>query len=558
MDFISNLLFVPSVAQSIIVLSLIVTVGLALNRIKIKGISLGVSWILFAGIFIGHLGIEIDPTVLIFVREFGMIIFIYAIGMLVGPNFFSSFKQGGVQLNLLATLAVVLGLVVVFVLYETTGLSISTLMGIFSGAVSNTPGLGAAQETYFNMTGSPAPSDMGVGYALAYPVAILCMLVTLLAMKWIFKINVRDEEQRIEHERSMQRIDAEPYSLVVANPSIFGKDLYELTHILDDRDVVVSRILHKETGELEFATSSSKLYEGDKILVVAKERDIATISAFIGPEIEMNDADWTKLDNKLVSHRCLVSHPSVVGKTISQLRLRSLYHVNISRVYRAGLRLVAEPDLALEVGDMVVIVGLEEHVEAVERLLGNSQSDLDKPNLLVIFLGLLLGVLVGSIPLMISGIPIPVKLGLAGGTLIVAILISNFGSRLRINTHNTQSANLLMRDAGISLFLACVGLGAGANFVDTLVNGGYMWLLYAALMTLIPLWVALVIGRKVLHLDYFTMIGFVGGSLTFAAALSLSPDASRNGVASVRYATVYPLVMFLRVITAQWMIMLLL
>lgn len=557
MNLLYNLTVVPGIAQSIFVLALIVTVGVALNRIRFRGISLGITWILFAGILAGHFGLVIDPQIMIFVKEFGMIIFIYAIGMLVGPSFFSAFREGGVRLNMLAGLIILVGMLLVYLLYHLTDLPVSTLMGIFSGAVTNTPSLGAAQETIRSITQQPAPSDMGVGYALAYPVAILCMILTLMVMRRVFRINVEKEEQRLEEERRARRSDAVVYTLEVVNPAIFGKDMYHLSQLLAHKELVISRILHSATGELEFATSHSRIYEGDRVLAVSKESDIEVISAFIGPQVEMNDAEWTSLDSRLVSHRCLVSQADVVGKSISQLKLRSLYHVNISRVMRAGLTLIAEPDLVLEMGDTVVVIGTEEHVEAVEKLLGNSKRDLDKPNLLVIFLGILLGVLVGSIPIMIPSIPIPVKLGLAGGTLVVAILISNFGSRFRLNTHNTQSANLLMRDAGISLFLACVGLGAGADFFDTLLGGGYIWMLYAALFTLVPVWVGLVVGRLVLKLDYFTMIGLVAGCVTFAAALSLSPDASRNGTAAIKYATVYPLVMFLRVIAAQWMILLL-
>lgn len=546
------------IAPSMFALALVLVIGISLSKVKIKGWSLGVTWVLFTAIAAGHLGLRMDPIILKFVKEAGMVLFIYAIGMLVGSSFFSTFRSGGVQLNLLSVAMVGVGLLTTYLIFYVTGTPIEVMMGILSGAVTNTPALGAVQETVQSVTGEVS-QKIGIGYALAYPIAILGLIITNLAIKYFFRIDVEKEEKKLEEERMSKKRDVLVYSILVTNPSIFGKNVYNITKLFKTHEAVISRIHYARTGRTEIVTSATEVNKGDHLLVVSKESDVDLVCTIIGPRVEeMDDADWGQLDSSLVSHQCLVTRSDINGKSIGQLKLRNLYNVNISRVHRTGLFLVAEPDLRLQIGDSVIIVGKHEDVMRVEKILGNSVSSLRTPNLLVVSIGIFLGIILGSIPIVIPNIPFDIKLGLSGGTLIAAILISNFGTRLRLNIHNTTSAKLMLRDLGISLFLACVGLDVGSHFVDTLLDGGYIWMIYAAIITLVPLWVGCVIGRYWLRLDYFTLLGYMAGNLTFAPALSLTADASRNNIASVKYASIYPLTMFLRVITAQWMLMLLL
>lgn len=556
MDNILDLLTGTSIAQSLFVLALVITFGILLSKIRIAGFSLGVTWVLFAGILMGHLGLKIDPVVLSFVKESGMVLFIFGIGMIVGPGFFSTFKQGGVQLNLLSMLSIGLALLITYIIFSVTGMPIETLVGILSGAVTNTPSLGAAQETIRGLKGS-VPPDIGIGYALSYPVAILGLVLTTACLKWILRIKVDDEVHLIGEKERAQRRDALVFSIEVTNPALFGQTVTQVMMLLEKHQVVISRILHANSGEIEIASSKSMINMGDKLLVIAEQNEVETISAFIGRRIEMTDAAWFNLDHKLVSRRCLVTQQDINGKSIEELKFRSLYHVNISRVQRAGVHLIAKPNLLLQMGDTVIVVGQEDDVKQVEKILGNSESSLLKPNLFILFVVILLGILVGSLEFAFGGMPMPIKLGLSGGTLVVAILISNFGTRFRLNTHNTQSANLMLREIGITLFLTCVGLSVGESFIEKLVDGGLIWMLYAAIIMLVPLWITCLLGRFWLKMDYFTLLGYIAGNMTFAPALSLTPDASCNNIPAVKYATVYPLTMFLRVMTAQWMILLL-
>lgn len=543
------------IGHSIFVLSLVITVGILLNKIKIGGFSLGVTWVLFSGILAGHLGMQIDPMVLSFVKESGMVLFIFGIGMIVGPGFFSTFKQGGIQLNLLSMLSIAIAVGITFLIFLFSGTPIDTMMGILAGAVTNTPALGAAQEAAKGITGAISP-DIGIGYALSYPVAILGLILTTGGLKWALKIKVDDESKKIEDREKAKRMEALVFSIEVTNPAIFGSKVSHVKTLLDKHEFIISRILHKETGEIEMAHPESIIREGDKVLVISEQNEVETICVFIGHKIEMDDTQWFKLDHRLISRRCLVTQGSVNGKSIEELKFRTLYNVNISRVQRAGVHLIGKADLRLQMGDTVILVGEESDVKRVERILGNSVSTLRKPNLFVLFVAILIGVLVGSIEFPFGGMPMPAKLGFSGGTLIVAILISNFGTRFKLNTHNTQSVNLMFREFGITLFLACVGLSVGESFIDKLLSGGYLWMLYAAAIMLIPLWVTSVIGRYWLKLDYFTLLGYVAGNMTFAPALSMTPDASKNNIPAIKYATVYPLTLFIRVMIAQVMVLL--
>ncbi|RUL59340.1 putative transporter [Prevotella koreensis] len=555
MDIIMDLIKGEGIGHSIFVLSLVITVGILLNKIKIGGFSLGVTWVLFSGILAGHLGMQIDPMVLSFVKESGMVLFIFGIGMIVGPGFFSTFKQGGIQLNLLSMLSIAIAVGITFLIFLFSGTPIDTMMGILAGAVTNTPALGAAQEAAKGITGAISP-DIGIGYALSYPVAILGLILTTGGLKWALKIKVEDESKKIEDREKAKRMEALVFSIEVTNPAIFGSKVSHVKTLLDKHEFIISRILHKETGEIEMAHPESIIREGDKVLVISEQNEVETICVFIGHKIEMDDTQWFKLDHRLISRRCLVTQGSVNGKSIEELKFRTLYNVNISRVQRAGVHLIGKADLRLQMGDTVILVGEESDVKRVERILGNSVSTLRKPNLFVLFVAVLIGVLVGSIEFPFGGMPMPAKLGFSGGTLIVAILISNFGTRFKLNTHNTQSVNLMFREFGITLFLACVGLSVGESFIDKLLSGGYLWMLYAAAIMLIPLWVTSIVGRYWLKLDYFTLLGYVAGNMTFAPALSMTPDASKNNIPAIKYATVYPLTLFIRVMIAQVMVLL--
>lgn len=554
MEWLHELIFGTGVAHAILILALVISIGILLGKIKIFGISLGTTWILFVGIFFGHLGLGIDENVLHFLKEFGLILFIYSIGMQVGPSFFSSFKQGGITLNLLATAIVFLGVIIAYVLHLITGVPIPTMVGILSGAVTNTPGLGAAQQTYYDMTHQSDPS-IAMGYAVAYPLGVVGIILTLIILRYLFRIDFEKENKELDNLNASKLTEARMFSLQVQNPAIFGRTIQEIKRLIN-REFVISRVLHADTETLEIPRPDTRLYENDKVLVVSNLKNINIIEAFIGKRIDMDKSDWDKLDSQLVSRRIVITKPQINGKSIGQLQLRTLYGVNITRVNRAGVDLVADSRLQLQLGDLVTVVGSESAIANVEQLLGNSLKRLREPNLVSIFIGIALGVLLGSIPFMIPGIPQPVKLGLAGGPLIVAILLSKFGPNFKLVTYTTMSANLMLREIGIAIFLACVGLGAGEGFVETVVNGGYKWIGYGVIITMVPLLIVGIIGRKACKLNYFTLMGLISGSMTDPPALSYSNATAGNDVPAVSYATVYPLVMFLRVITAQLMILL--
>lgn len=554
MDWLIELITGTGIAHSIMVLALVISVGLLLGKVKIFGISLGTTWILFFGIFLGHLGLEIDHNVLHFLKEFGLILFIFSIGMQVGPSFFSSFKQGGITLNLLAAGVVFLGVITTWIIHVVTGIPIATMVGILSGAVTNTPGLGAAQQTYTDITGAIDP-NIATAYAVAYPLGVVGIILSIVLFKYIFRINFAKENSELDKGSESKLTEANMFSLLVENPAIFGKNIREIKHLID-KEFVISRVLHASTQELVVPQKLTVLNEGDKVLVVSNLKNIEVIEVFIGKRIEMGREEWNKLDSQLVSRRISITKSAINGRSIGNLRLRNLFGVNITRVNRAGVDLIADSRLQLQLGDRVTVVGSEESIANVEKFLGNSLKRLREPNLISIFIGIALGVIVGSIPFMIPGIPQPVKLGLAGGPLIIAILLSKFGPKYKLVTYTTMSANLMLREIGIAIFLACVGLGAGGNFVETVINGGYTWIGYGAIITVVPLLIIGVIGRKACKLNYFTLMGLIAGSMTDPPALSFANTTAGNDIPAVSYATVYPLTMFLRVITAQLLILL--
>ncbi len=554
MSWINELLWGSGIGHSILLLSIVIALGIQLGKIKIFGISLGITLVLFVGIVMGHFGFTMNPDILHFFKEFGLILFVYSVGMQVGPGFFSSFKQGGVTLNMLACGIVFLGVVTALVIHYVTGVPIPTMVGILSGAVTNTPGLGAAQQAYTDMFGAADPT-IALGYAVAYPLGVIGIILALIVIRYAFRVNFEKETEQLNSEDSSHNNEAKPISLIVKNPAIFGKTVAEISSLIE-RDFVVSRVWRNDNKQIEMASAQTVLNEDDKIFVITTEQDAETIKAFIGIEFDMERKQWIRMESQFINRRILVTKPELNGKRLGQLKLRKLYGINITRINRSGIDLVATPNLTLQVGDRVNVVGTESAVTNVEKVLGNSLKRLNEPNLIAIFVGIALGIFLGSIPLTFPGIPQPVKLGLAGGPLIVAILVSRFGYHYKLITYTTQSANFMLREIGITLFLACVGIGAGDGFVDTIVNnGGFAWIGYGFIITFLPLIIIGSIGRYFCKVNYFTLMGLIAGSTTDPPALAYSNATAGNDAPAVGYATVYPLTMFLRVLTAQLMIL---
>ena len=554
MSWINELLWGSGIGHSILLLSIVIALGIQLGKIKIFGISLGITLVLFVGIVMGHFGFTMNPEILHFFKEFGLILFVYSVGMQVGPGFFSSFKQGGVTLNMLACGIVFLGVVTALVIHYVTGVPIPTMVGILSGAVTNTPGLGAAQQAYTDMFGAADPT-IALGYAVAYPLGVIGIILALIVIRYAFRVNFEKETEQLNSEDSSHNNEAKPISLIVKNPAIFGKTVAEISSLIE-RDFVVSRVWRNDNKQIEMASAQTVLNEDDKIFVITTEQDAETIKAFIGIEFDMERKQWIRMESQFINRRILVTKPELNGKRLGQLKLRKLYGINITRINRSGIDLVATPNLTLQVGDRVNVVGTESAVTNVEKVLGNSLKRLNEPNLIAIFVGIALGIFLGSIPLTFPGIPQPVKLGLAGGPLIVAILVSRFGYHYQLITYTTQSANFMLREIGITLVLACVGIGAGDGFVDTIVNnGGFAWIGYGFIITFLPLIIVGSIGRYFCKVNYFTLMGLIAGSTTDPPALAYSNATAGNDAPAVGYATVYPLTMFLRVLTAQLMIL---
>lgn len=540
------------VAHSVLILSLVIAFGIMLAKIKVAGVSLGITWILFVGIVFGHFDMTLNEHLLHFMKGFGLILFVYSIGLQVGPGFFSAFKKGGLTLNLLAMLVVFLGVVITIILHFVTGTPITTMVGILSGAVTNTPGLGAAQQANSDLNGIDAP-EIALGYAVAYLLGVVGIILSLIALKYILRINTKTEEAEAERGLGhIQELTVRPISFEIRNEAIDGKKIKDIRPLMN-RDFVISRVQYHDGQGTELANSDTVLHLNDKILVISTPKDIEAISVFFGKQIDMQ---WEQLDKKLISRRILITKPELNGKMLSQLKIRNNFGASITRVNRSGVDLVAAPQLQLQMGDRVTIVGSELAVSHAEKVLGNSMKRLDHPNLIPIFLGIALGCILGSTPFVFPGIPQPVKLGLAGGPLIVSILISRFGPQYKMITYTTMSANLMLREIGISLFLACVGLGAGKGFVETVIyDGGYVWVGYGVIITIVPLLIAGLVGRYVFKLNYYTLIGVLGGSTTNPPALAYSNDLTSCDAPAVGYATVYPLTMFLRVLTAQILIL---
>lgn len=554
MDWLQNLLFDEnSIAHIVLLYSFVIAVGVLLGKIKFFGVSLGVTFVLFTGIVCGHFGLTGNTQILTFLQDFGLILFVFCIGLQVGPSFFSSFKKGGIAMNLVAMGIVALNIVVAVALYYGLNgrIELPMMVGILCGAVTNTPGLGAANEalSQLNYNGP----QIAMGYACAYPLGVLGIIGSIIAIRYICRINLKKEEEDIAKEEAANpHLTPRMMHLEVHNEALAGKTLLQVRDFMG-RDFVCSRIL--QNGHVSIPNRDTVFHLGDQLFVVCAEDDAEAIIAFIGPKIEV---DWEKQDTPMVSRRILITQPKMNGKQLGEFHFSSMYDVNVTRVNRSGMDIFASRNLTLQVGDRVMVVGPQDAVERVANLMGNSLKRLDHPNIVTIFVGIFLGIFFGSLPIAFPGIPIPVKLGLAGGPLIVSILIGRFGYKLKLVTYTTMSANLMLREIGIALFLASVGIKAGANFVNTVVDGdGLLYVGCGFLITVIPLLIMGAVARWHYKMNYFMLMGLIAGSNTDPPALAYSNQTAGNNAPAVGYSTVYPVSMFLRILTAQLLILIL-
>ncbi len=558
MNWLQNLLTNPdSVAHIVALYAFVIACGVLLGKIKIFGVSLGVTFVLFVGILAGHFGFTGNASILTFVQDFGLILFVFCIGLQVGPSFFSSFKEGGVSMNLIAIGIVVLNIAVALTMYYLLGgrVQLPMIVGILCGAVTNTPGLGAANEALPQVDYNGP--DIAMGYACAYPLGVMGIILSMILLRYICRVDLQKETDDLQNgDDKNARMKPYKFSVQVHNESIFGKTLVKIHQFLG-RDFVCSRIM--QNGHILIPNAKTVLGQDDVLHIVCAEDDAEAIVTFIGSRVD--DINWEeeeKQDTPMVSRRILVTRSEVNGKTLSDLRVSSMYGVNVTRVNRSGMDLFASRALALQVGDRVMCVGPEDAIDRVADLLGNQLKRLDHPNIVTIFVGILVGILFGSLPVAIPGMPTPVKLGLAGGPLIIAILIGRFGYKVKLVTYTTMSANLMLREVGLVLFLASVGIKAGGKFFQTVVEGdGLLYVGIGFLITFIPLIVMGMIARFKLKLNYFTLMGLIAGSNTDPPALAYANTTAGNDAPSVGYSTVYPLAMFLRILTAQMIVLLL-
>lgn len=555
MDWLINLFTqTDSVAHIALLYSLVIAVGVLLGKVKVGGISLGVTFVLFAGILAGHVGFTAPGPILTFIQDFGLILFVFCIGLQVGPGFFDSFKKGGVTLNMLSTVMIVLDVLVMFgcyyLFYDTTNpVNLPMMVGTLYGAVTNTPGLGAANEALASVFPNGDAPVIASGYACAYPLGVVGIIGATIAIRFLTKTKLEEEEAALDKEEA-ENPHAKPHQmhLRVSNKYISGRTLSEISGFLN-RDMVCSRLLHE--GEVSIPVSSTIFNIDDEVLIVCAEADAEAIQAFIGPIVE---SPWpVEAENKqYVSKRIVVTRPSMNGKTLGKMHFSSVYGVNVTRITRQGMDLFASRNHHFHTGDRVMVVGPEENVNRVAELMGNSVKRLDAPNIATIFIGILIGLIFGSIPLAIPGMPVPLKLGLAGGPLIIAILIGRFGYRMKLVTYTTTSANMMLREIGLVLFLASVGIKAGAGFWDTVVQGdGLKYVGTGFLITIIPILIVGTIARMKYKFNYFTIMGMIAGTYTDPPALAYANSVCSKEAPAVGYSTVYPLSMFLRIFSAQ-------
>lgn len=551
MDWLYSLFVEHSALQAVIVLSLISAIGLGLGRVRVFGISLGVTFVFFTGILSGHFGLSIDPQMLNYAESFGLVLFVYALGLQVGPGFFSSFRQGGVQLNLLAIGVVLVGTLLAVLGSYACGISLPDMVGILCGATTNTPALGAAQQTLKQLgleTSTPA-----LGCAVTYPLGVVGVILAILLMR---KVMVRKEDLEVKEKENENKTYIAAFQ--VHNPAIFNMSIKEIGALKNYPKFVISRLWRD--GNVSIPTSDKVIKEGDRLLVITSEKNAPALTVLFGEQEHTDwnkeDIDWNAIDSQLISQRIVVTRPELNGKKLGSLHLRNHYGINISRVYRSGVQLLATAELTLQLGDRLTVVGEAASIHNVEKVLGNAIKSLKEPNLVAVFVGIILGLALGAVPISIPGISAPVKLGLAGGPIIVGILIGTFGPRMHMVTYTTRSANLMLRALGLSLYLACLGLDAGAHFFETVFRPeGALWIAVGFALTVIPVLIVGVVAFKWAKVDFGSVTGMLCGSMANPMALNYANDTIPGDNPSVAYATVYPLCMFIRVIIAQVLLM---
>ena len=558
MDWIINLFTnTESVAHIVLLYAIVISIGVLLGKVKIGGISLGVTFVLFAGILAGHIGFTAPTSILNFAQDFGLILFVFCIGLQVGPGFFESFRKGGVTLNLLATSAIALNIAVMFACYflffdTSNPFNLPMMVGTLYGAVTNTPGLGAANEALASVFPDGGP-QIASGYACAYPLGVVGIIGATIAVRYICRISLEDEEKQLA-DAEAENPHEKPHQMVlrVSNKYITGRTLMQISEFLG-RDIVCTRLLHD--GNIEIPNRNTILNLGDEMLIVCAEADAEAIQAFIGPKL---DKEWEAEDKNqpMVSKRILVTNPKMNGKTLGKMHFSSVYGVNVTRITRQGMELFASRNHHFHVGDRIMVVGPEDNVNRVADLMGNSIKRLDAPNIATIFIGIFIGILFGSLPIAIPGMPVPLKLGLAGGPLIIAILLGRFGYRMKLVTYTTSSANMMLREIGLVLFLASVGIKAGAGFWNTVIEGDGLKYVYTGfLITIIPILIIGTIARLRYHFNYFTIMGMLAGTYTDPPALAYANASCSREAPAIGYSTVYPLSMFLRIFTAQLIVL---
>lgn len=557
MDWLINLFTTTdSVAHIVLLYSIVIATGVLLGKIKVGGISLGVTFVLFAGILSGHVGFTAPSNILTFIQEFGLVLFVFMIGLQVGPSFFEGFGASGLKLNALATITIILNVVVMFACYfiffdTSDPNNLPMMVGTLYGAVTNTPGLGAANEALYSVFTDVKPPQIASGYACAYPLGVIGIIGSTILIRYICKIKLDKEEKELEHnENDNANVKPQKMHLEVTNKSLDGKPLKQVHRFLN-RDFVCTRILHE--GHVSIPNRDTIFHIGDQLLIVCAEADAEAITAFIGPQINV---EWEKQDMPMASKRILITRPNINGKTLVDLHMSRVHGVNVTRVTRQGMDIFASATLPLQVGDRIMVVGPEDAVNHVADMMGNSIRRLDAPNIATIFIGIIIGILFGSMPIAIPGMPIPLKLGIAGGPLIIAILIGRYGYKVHLVTYTTTSANMMLREIGLVLFLASVGIKAGAGFWNTVAEGdGLLYVLTGFLITVLPILVTGTLARVKFKLNYFTIMGMMAGTYTDPPALAYANSTCSKGAPAIGYSTVYPLSMFLRIFTAQTIVL---
>lgn len=554
MNWLQEAFLEPTMVQAVIIISLVSALGLYLGRIKIFGISLGITFVFFAGILAGHLGIVVNKDMLYFAQSFGLILFVYALGLQVGPGFFSSLKKGGVAMNMMGLGVILLGLIMTVGLHWVTGVSLSNMVGLLCGAVTNTPALGAAQQALLQIdpANTKGVTDMALACAVAYPLGVVGVILAIIILRALFA----DKKQKdLKEQRDTTTYVAEFH---VSNPAIYEKSIKDVMK-LTDKHFVISRVWRN--GKVSIPTSDTLLHEHDHLLIISVKSDVENIKVLFGEQenVDWNkaDIDWNAIDSQLISRRIAVTRNRVNGVKLGSLRLRNLYGINITRVNRAGIDLLASPDLRLQIGDRLTIVGEANSVNTVGKILGDEIKRLNNPNLLAVFIGISLGMLLGALPITLPGMSTPVKLGIAGGPIIVGILMGAFGPRFHLTTYTTMSANLMLRQLGIIIYLAGLGIDSGVHFFETVFRAeGLLWIGLGFLLTIVPVLIVGFIASQFFKLDYAHNVGMLCGSMANPMALSYANTTVAGDEPSVSYATVYPLSMFIRVISAQLVLML--